>query len=686
MKTALVTVCLNHLDITKKFLESVESELDNSYELFILDNGSCDGTFEYLEELSKKESKVKKHVYKSKLNLGFAGGNNLLLKEILKTANEYSNVILINNDTIVTKESLDLLVNICNSSEDIGATGPVSNYVAGMQCVSIKGLTPENYTAYAKQLAKSTEIHTEEIGTLIGFCMCIKMSALKETGLLDEQFGVGMYEDNDYSLRLRNNGYRLLFVKQSLIYHFGSQTIKDFDMNDLLIVNREKFIKKHMLNDVEPKICYIDADNKSQDEIRNTIADFYRQGFKWVCFFYENEDATGTLGSEGKIYKMLLNADPSKDLFKFKILHINPDTKTIDLSDGKGSDWQGRVLRIRQRIDGSFMLPNEAPKDTHEYCYIKFFDYGKPHNTVPLRVRKDIIAKYSTEISASYIVKNENKYIRQSLESIKDLVDEIVIVDTGSTDSTKEICKQYTDKIYDYKWNDSFADARNFSLDKCTGNWILRLDGDEIVPKETAVNIYNAIMNQEGDMYMLPIKNIQPDGSAPISMTLRVFRNVPGLKYTGRVHEEISESAKKLGLKMLKINNHLMHYGYLKGTQAKKTDMYFKLLMLDYQDNPKDSATCMNLANHYVHQGQYETAISFYKECIECLNDKIDPIIYHDYGVALYKLFLSKHQPEIKEMLAVLDKVKQTIGLCYPEQKERFSKNYNIISNMILTK
>ena len=79
------------------------------------------------------------------------------------------------------------------------------------------------------------------------------------------------------------------------------------------------------------------------------------------------------------------------------------------------------------------------------------------------------------------IVKNEEKNIIRALQGVKPLVDEMIVVDTGSTDRTKKIAKVFGAKVYDFQWTDSFSDARNFSLSKATGDWILVLDADEVI-------------------------------------------------------------------------------------------------------------------------------------------------------------------------------------------------------------
>lgn len=88
------------------------------------------------------------------------------------------------------------------------------------------------------------------------------------------------------------------------------------------------------------------------------------------------------------------------------------------------------------------------------------------------------------EISLCMIVKNEEKILARCLDSIVDLVDEVIIVDTGSTDTTKEIAAKYTDKIYDFQWIDDFSAARNFAFSKATKDFIYTADADEVVDEE----------------------------------------------------------------------------------------------------------------------------------------------------------------------------------------------------------
>ena len=84
-------------------------------------------------------------------------------------------------------------------------------------------------------------------------------------------------------------------------------------------------------------------------------------------------------------------------------------------------------------------------------------------------------------ITICMIVKNESDIIEETLQAIKKYGYELVIVDTGSEDNTKDIAFKYTDKVYDYKWNNNFSDARNFALEKATNEFVLMIDADEVI-------------------------------------------------------------------------------------------------------------------------------------------------------------------------------------------------------------
>ena len=109
-------------------------------------------------------------------------------------------------------------------------------------------------------------------------------------------------------------------------------------------------------------------------------------------------------------------------------------------------------------------------------------------------------------ISLCMIVKNEQQTLSRCLESVRDVVDEIIIVDTGSTDSTKDVAKKYTDKIYDFKWIDDFSSARNFSFSKASMDYCMWLDADDIISEKNKVKLLklkNRLSTNQVDVIML---------------------------------------------------------------------------------------------------------------------------------------------------------------------------------------
>ena len=145
-------------------------------------------------------------------------------------------------------------------------------------------------------------------------------------------------------------------------------------------------------------------------------------------------------------------------------------------------------------------------------------------------------------LSLCMIVKDEEENLDNCLASVKDIVDEIVIVDTGSTDNTKQIAKKYTDKVYDYEWCYDFSKARNFSFDKATSEYIIWLDGDDIVPSISAKKISEwKTSEDDSEVVMCSYVNVYDENLKPIFeyMRERIVKNLPSLRFIDPIHEVI---------------------------------------------------------------------------------------------------------------------------------------------------
>ena len=147
------------------------------------------------------------------------------------------------------------------------------------------------------------------------------------------------------------------------------------------------------------------------------------------------------------------------------------------------------------------------------------------------------------EISLCMIVKDEEDVIGRCLESVKDIVDEIIIVDTGSTDRTKKIVSKFTDKIYDFEWVQDFAKARNFSFSKATKDYILWLDADDVILEEDRKKFKELKANIDGsvDLYQMKYNYIVDANNNPtlVQVRARLLKREKNYQWVSPIHEVI---------------------------------------------------------------------------------------------------------------------------------------------------
>lgn len=147
------------------------------------------------------------------------------------------------------------------------------------------------------------------------------------------------------------------------------------------------------------------------------------------------------------------------------------------------------------------------------------------------------------EISLCMIVKNEEKILTRCLDSVKDIVDEIIIVDTGSTDKTKEIAAQYTDQIFDFQWVDDFSKARNFSFSKATKDYILWMDADDVILEEDKEKLLKLKQQLDGsvDLYQMKYHYIVDKENQPtlVQVRARLLKREKNYQWVSPIHEVI---------------------------------------------------------------------------------------------------------------------------------------------------
>jgi len=235
-------------------------------------------------------------------------------------------------------------------------------------------------------------------------------------------------------------------------------------------------------------------------------------------------------------------------------------------------------------------------------------------------VLKDAVEKPST-ISACMIVKNEEQFLEKCLISVKDYVDEIIIVDTGSTDSTVEIAKRFTDKIYFHLWENSFSKARNQALRYAKGDWIFTIDGDEELMTGSGPHMRMAVRNAEdSDIIYVKIYSSYANGTKKsFHNSERLFRNNGKIHYEGSVHNQVVGGTSALNSPIS-----IWHYGY--DVDEKKALEKFErttgLLKKEIEKDPLNPMHHHNLSISYFSRHMNEEAVSEALRAIELSNSQ----------------------------------------------------------------
>lgn len=195
-------------------------------------------------------------------------------------------------------------------------------------------------------------------------------------------------------------------------------------------------------------------------------------------------------------------------------------------------------------------------------------------------------------LSLCMIVKNEARTLERCLSTARPHVDEIVVVDTGSTDGTQEIARRYADVFDQIEWPNSFAIARNHSFDLGTCDFLMYLDGDEYISEVFHwKRIRRALRMPRLAAIQIPILNILPDGhvlSADRANQERVFRNHPSLRFFGSVHNQIQERLEEYvratGDQVIAVEAEVTHTGYSLDTEGmkRKYQPRLELLIAEY--------------------------------------------------------------------------------------------------------
>jgi len=242
-----------------------------------------------------------------------------------------------------------------------------------------------------------------------------------------------------------------------------------------------------------------------------------------------------------------------------------------------------------------------------------------------------------SRLSVCMIARDEADILAAALESVRGLADEIVLVDTGSTDDTVAIARAHGARVDRVVWTEDFAAARNASLERATGDWILILDADEVVEPADHAAIRSALAGPPAG-FVLPQRNYvkdcvyaawtENDGRCPRSREwpgfvpatqVRLVPNRPDVRYRGSVHEDLSASVDAAGLPIREIDVPIHHFGKVRdeAVMARKQDLYTRLGERKVAGDPADAQALYELGVQYLELERREESLDLFRRALD---------------------------------------------------------------------
>jgi GT2 family glycosyltransferase/tetratricopeptide (TPR) repeat protein len=716
---SIIILTYNQLQYTKECVESILQYTREPYEIIFVDNGSNDGSVKWLREKISKNAHFR--LIENNSNLGFARGCN---HGIAASAGEY--ILLLNNDVVVTEDWLSGMLECLESDPNTGIIGPVTNNISGLQKnAGATYKTIKEMHNYAVMFREKNRHRRIPLRRIVGFCMLFRRSLIEVVGVLDENFGTGNFEDDDYCLRVSLEGYRNLIAGDVFIHHYGSRTFigNKIDFKATMGGHRKVFSEKwsniprgsevgkkllalgKLENAEELKakgkftkaasLCiegigefpdepffyqslaailledkqYSEAleaiasmPEENRDEIRNLLITGYCQegldlneeaGHSAEKVLALSPDHAEALNLKGRLafkagdlkgaedyYLKAIARDPgygepntnlgvlkwteglTEEGFSFleRGFILSPQKRDVATLYHRAVNETGEFKRGEnifreakafypqdQRIAFlliDLLLKQEKEQEAMEIIeeVMASFELSDGLLQAALAVREKIGPKRIRKgnlksLSFSMIAKNEERFIAKCLRSVKPIADEMIVVDTGSTDRTKDIARAFGARVFEFPWTGDFSEARNFSLSQAEGGWIFSLDADEVISSNDYPRIREIVEKSKPIAFKVVTRNYSTEvgaqgftaniGEYPLeesglgwfpSTKVRLFPNHKGIRFENPVHEFVEGTIARAVVPLKDSPIPVHHYGRLDNKKLKeKGEAYYEL-------------------------------------------------------------------------------------------------------------
>ena len=250
-----------------------------------------------------------------------------------------------------------------------------------------------------------------------------------------------------------------------------------------------------------------------------------------------------------------------------------------------------------------------------------------------------MIALDRPRVSLCMIVKNEQANLRECLQRVRELFDEIIVVDTGSSDATVAVATELGAQVHHFPWCDDFAAARNVALDKASGEWIFWLDADDRVSPanvQALRELFQTLGAEPRACVMNTICHTDPkQQDSRLIKHVRLFRRHAQARWTGRVHEQIFTQLARLNYPVQWCDIDIDHLGYVdEATMRRKQNRNLRLLRMDYAERPHDPVVLVNLGMNALSAADRSLALFYFLQSLKYKTSN------HDMVRKLYALIV----------------------------------------------
>jgi glycosyltransferase involved in cell wall biosynthesis len=604
--TSIIVPCCNQREFTEHCLRALFQHTRPAWELIVVDNGSTDGTALYVAGV-RDAAPVPVTVIRNERNFGFPRAIN----QGLQVASG-EHLVLLNNDAVVTDGWLDQLIALISMNvpttrdtpppqkppnpggpgdprageeahaRPIGLVGPMSNYAPPPQLVEdVPYHDLDQMHLFARRWRDDHRGQWFTAAKLSGFCVLMRRGVYESIGGLDERCGLGYFDDDDLAVRARQAGFELAVARDLFLHHFGSRTFagNGIDAERLLQENAQRFAAKWGHDGSVGRRVVLSPWGASQ---RST-----NEG---------GEECRPQMDADGRRWGER-NAEFINQDSRFPISGKPPDT---------GSFPACRFPGALNSIDSSSHLRPSAPICGQDSSGTVGSPGPRP------------------KVSLTMIVRDEEENLPHCLESVRGIFDEIVVVDTGSTDRTGEVAREYGANVFEFAWIDDFAAARNAALEHATGDYAFWLDADDVIepPERTKVLalLEGLRLGDQAGYVVRCACDPGEDGSGGETVVdhIRLFPLRPDVRWSYRVHEQILPALRRAGIPVRWTDLVVRHTGYADvALRARKLERDTRILLEELKDRPDEPFGLFNLGAIATERRDWSGALGYLRKSLE---------------------------------------------------------------------